>query len=100
MLFPVSIIKHIISDYVDYDELLDLVKHIPEFHINVSRVKTAYTINNLRQQTKSTYIDDNLRKEETWLYNFKHCETNYKRAYIQHGKQYFWHVDTDTLAAE
>ena len=69
-----DIVRNILSDYIEYDDLLGLLLHIPYLYLSPKRIKVISS-----NDTKKTFIDNDLRKEEYYnSYNIKFGENNYK----------------------
>lgn len=97
MSLPVDILKNILSDYIEYDQLQELVSHIPDLKIRAQRIKIfEISYDNLVISSRDTYIDNILRKIESWYPNGqKQMECQYREVYklfhvVKDGKQYHW----------
>lgn len=95
-----DITRNILSDYIEYDELIKLTKYISNLYINPERIKV---IIDQRLLERKTYIDDDLRKIEGFYWNTM-CSDKLKLGdqlkYISHfrkdkreGKQLVYYND-------
>jgi antitoxin component YwqK of YwqJK toxin-antitoxin module len=86
-----DITANILSDYIDYDELIEIVKYYDDFKVNPSRVKMSEHIDEDNDTIKEIYIDGDLRKVEVFnRNNIKIGEQNCKNG-VREGKQYEWY---------
>jgi antitoxin component YwqK of YwqJK toxin-antitoxin module len=84
-----DIIANVLSDYIDYDSLIQLCKYCNDFKINPARVQIKETIN--ENIIKEIYIDGDLRTSEIFNKdNTKILEHNHKNGEFE-GKQYEWY---------
>jgi antitoxin component YwqK of YwqJK toxin-antitoxin module len=87
---PIDIIANILSDYIDYEYLIQLCKYSKDFRINPNRIKIKETNEN-NNKIKEIYIDGDLRKKETFNKDkIKILECGYKNG-EREGKQYDWY---------
>jgi antitoxin component YwqK of YwqJK toxin-antitoxin module len=88
---PPDIIKNILSDYIDYDQLIEITKYSKDFKVNPQRVQIEENIDLNNNLIKEIYIDDDLRKVEVFNKdNIKTIERHYKNGKLE-GKQYKWY---------
>jgi antitoxin component YwqK of YwqJK toxin-antitoxin module len=96
---PADISKNILSDYIDYDTLSEITKYSNDFKVNPNRIRIKEEINKNKDIIKEIYIDDDLRKKETFnKNNIKIAEENRKNG-AKEGKQYVWY-ENGQLAQE
>lgn len=89
MLLPKDIIANILSDYIEYDELLLLIDHISCLKINPKRIQISEEFEeNIAIQ--KTYIDGDLRKIETFADGQKIVEVNYRNGRLD-GENIAWY---------
>lgn len=92
MSLPADILKNIISDYIEYDELINLIAHISVLKINPKRIRIEEIFDrNLGNTIKNIYVDKCLKKSEGWYSNNQisyQCNFRYG---ILNGPQYQWH---------
>jgi antitoxin component YwqK of YwqJK toxin-antitoxin module len=91
-----DLMKNIISDYIEYDELKNLESKIENLKINPNRIEIKETFHlNGNIKKRNTYIDDDLRKEESFdetgkkyfEYNFKNGKENgIQKMWYRNGK--------------
>lgn len=68
MILPNDILKNILSDYIEYDQLLELIKYLSFLRVNSYRITTdEEIIHNIK--IKKTYIDGEIRKIEGFFSN-------------------------------
>jgi antitoxin component YwqK of YwqJK toxin-antitoxin module len=90
---PADISKNILSDYIDYDTLSEITKYSNDFKVNPNRIQIKEEINEKKDIIKEIYIDDDLRKKETFnKNNIKIAEENRKNG-ERKGKQYVWYYN-------
>jgi antitoxin component YwqK of YwqJK toxin-antitoxin module len=88
---PTDITKNVLSDYIDYDRLLQIIKYSENFKVNLNRIQIKEQINENKDIIKEIYIDGDLRNIEIFNKDsIKIVENNYKNREYE-GKQYRWY---------
>jgi antitoxin component YwqK of YwqJK toxin-antitoxin module len=96
---PIDITKNILSDYIDYDTLTEIIKYSEDFKVNPNRIEIKET-NKDNNKIKEIYIDGDLRKIEIFNKdNIKIFEYNFKNGKLE-GKQYDWYIDGQLKSEE
>jgi antitoxin component YwqK of YwqJK toxin-antitoxin module len=86
-----DLLKTIVSDYIDYDELKELEGKIDNLKINPNRVEVKEIYLNDHRKIR-TYIDNKINKEEYFdLEGNKLYEYHFNSLGNYEGKQYEWY---------
>ena|SRR5213080_4961639 len=103
-----DITETILSDYIEYDQLVSLMDKIPHLKININRIRKdiSYYVN-MTPKKIETYIDSILRKVEAfygdsnkeYLYNYNNGYRNGEyRHWYKHGQlMYLWNYVNDKI---
>src|SRR5437763_8638715 len=98
-MLSVDILRNILSEYIEYDQLQELITQIPGLHFNSKRIRTREVLHHdIGYKKKYTYIDKDLRTIEVSNYYYKVSETHYKNR-EQNGKEYIW-WNKETIKSE
>ena len=96
MSLPRDIIRNILSEYIEYDELITLVPDVPGLYINPKRVQYMYTYHkNNKINSRSIVIDGDIRVKQYYAEMPTVCKTseiNYKNN-VKNGKFTTWYTD-------
>jgi hypothetical protein len=91
---PSDIIKNIVSEYLEYDEIINFEDLIPNLIFNPKRIKVNSFSSSQNENAKTTFGDGQKIKYEQYYDNGnKRLEMNYKNGKL-HGKQYYWLDDS------
>ena len=99
MTLPKDIIKNILSDYIEYDQLQELIKYIPYLKLNPKRIKIEVNESRSYHQ-KVIYIDHNIqRKIHSTIDGNKILDVSDKDGVLD-GKMFKWYENGNLISEE